>query len=183
MKKVLFLYVGLLVTFATTLQSCVEEQDFDQIDDLEITPVVASSLFYVEATEQTINDETNTTFYSQDINFDAFSEEYVSDHILEGTLTYEIENTTSKSIVVQIDFLDANGTILDSELFSVNPAPTALIAREVNYGAGGKSIEIIRNTSAFRISASNLGDNSSVSSEQNPVVILRSSAAFMIGVR
>nr|WP_299175587.1 hypothetical protein [uncultured Allomuricauda sp.] len=159
--------------------SCAEKQDFNQFDDLEVTPTVASSIFYLESEEQHINAVGNfTDFYSQIVNFEAFNEEFVAERLLEGTITYEIENTTSKDLNITIEFLDAEGNVLDAQVFDVDQAPAPLFSLEVFYGPGGKNIEILTTTSALRISASNLGDSTSVSSLPDPKLILRSAAEF-----
>lgn len=163
------------------LSACSESQDFDQIDALEVTPTVEASMIYVEAPERIINQLSGVNFIQQTFNFDAFAEDFVSERLLEGVITYELENTTSKPFEVLIEYLDDADNVLDSEFFSMPPAPTALLRRDVAYGGlGGRNIDIIRNTSGIRVSAENLGDNSTTSNLPNPMVILRSSAAFRI---
>lgn len=172
----------LLLCFAIA-SSCAEKQDFDQLDDLDITPTSEASLLYIEAPERIINEVSGTNFYSQTFNFDAFSEEFFADNILDGIITYEVENTTSKPLDITFEFLDDSGNSLDSENFTVNAAPTAIIQREIAYGPAGRSLDIIRNTSAIRVSATNLGDNTSVSSLPNPTIYLRSSAKFRLRLK
>lgn len=159
--------------------SCAEEQDFNQFDDLNVTPIVASSLFYLESTEEFINLETATPiFYSHTFNFDPFNEQFVADNLLDGALLYEIENTTSKPLTFSIEYLDEGGNVLDVEVFDVEPEPAPLVTLRVAYGPGGKSLDILRNTSSLRVTAQNLGDNTSTSAASEPKVILRSAAEF-----
>lgn len=164
--------------------SCAEKQDFNQFDDLEITPTVASSIFYLESEEQHINAVGGlNTFYSQLVNFEAFSEQFVAERLLEGTITYEIENTTSKDLNIIIEFLDAEGNVLDAQIFDVDPAPAPLFSLEVFYGPGGKSLDILTTTSALRIGANNLGDSTSISTMPEPKLILRSAAEFTFSLK
>ncbi|MEJ1223022.1 hypothetical protein [Sediminicola sp. 1XM1-17] len=161
--------------------SCMQEQDFNQLDDLNITPTITSSILYMEATEQLINTVVPGDFYSEEFNFDAFTEDFFSEGVLSGVLTYELENSTSKRIDILIELLDENGNVLDAEQIAVEPAPPVFVKRvEIAYGPGGRSIDIIKNTSAIRVSAQNLGDDTSTSSEENPRLILRSSGAFKV---
>lgn len=103
-----FLLLGFL--FMTT--ACTEEQDFSQVDDLRVTPTLASGLFYLESDEPTINSAgALSSFYSEEINFDAFNEQYVAERLIEGVITYEIDNTTSKEIRLIIEFLDEAGRL------------------------------------------------------------------------
>ncbi|MDC6387231.1 hypothetical protein PP182_00945 [Maribacter sp. PR1] len=165
------------------LMSCSEKQDFGQYDDLTITPTYETSIFYVKTQESIINRVTGINFFSQDFNFDAFEDDLFAERVLEGSITYQLENTTSKDIEISIQFLDESGNVLDSELFQMNATPSALLTREVAYGGAGKNLDILRNTSEIRLSAENLGDNSSTSNLPDPAIILRSSAKFMVRIK
>ncbi len=170
----------LAVGFLFLIASCTEEQDFSQIDNLSITPTLASGLFYLESDEATINSAgALTTFYFREVNFDAFNEQYVAEHLLEGTITYEIENNTSKQLRIIIGFIDGAGNILDTEIFEIDAGPSVVLTREVFYGQGGKRLDILTNTSSLRVSANNLSDGTSVSSDEDPRVIFRSGAEFL----
>lgn len=166
------------------LNSCVEKLNFDQYDDLEITPTVEASILYVESPERIINESPGQNFYSQVFNFDAFTEDAFADRVLDGYMFYEIENTTSKELEATVEFLDEQGNVLDDQYFHVDPAPTNLQEELVPYGTGtGKSIEIIKNTSGIRINVQNLGDNSSVSNLPDPKIIFRSSGKFRLRLK
>lgn len=172
---------GLILCFV--LQSCSEEQDFDQFDDLSITPTVASSIFYLESDEESINAVNSGPFYYQTVNFDAFNEQFVSERLLEGTITYEIENTTSKNLQVSIEFLDDNDNVLDTEFFDIDPNLPETFTREVAYGPTGKNLAILSATSGLRVTGSNLSDDTTVSNNPDPKVILRSAAEFIFRLK
>lgn len=177
MKKPFRILAALLSLQAAL--SCVESQNFDQYENLSVTPDLEASLLYMEATEAMINEAPGVDFIEETFAFEAFSEQFVADNLLDGVLTYEVENTTSKPLQLRIEFLDASSGVLDSETFLVEAAPTAVLRREINYGTlGGRNIDILRNTTQLRISATNLGDTSSVSSLPDPKIILRSGAQF-----
>ena len=181
MKKQGIFRVGFcLLLFAT---SCVEQQNFDQYDEISITPEVEAALLYLEAPEEEINAASDLVFISEAFDFNAFREQYVADHLLEGQLIYQLENTTSKPLRISIEFLDDAGIVLDTETFTMDPAPTALLNREVAYGPAGKSLDIIRNTSGLRISGTNLGDTTGSSQLPDPAFVLRSTAKFRLELR
>lgn len=165
------------------LQSCADEQNFDQFDDLSVEPTLASSVFYFESDEATINLAGPGAFYTQSFTFEAFNEPFVAERVLDGMIIYEVENTTSKELAILIEFLDAGGTVLDSESFVVQPAPAPLLERQIAYGNGGRSLDILRNTTNIRVSGDNLGDATSVSSVSEPKITLRSSAEFRLRLR
>ena len=179
-KNLLFVLCALFLTWA-----CSEEQDFSQFDDLGIIPTAEASLLFVEVPEEVINlAGGGLDFYTQTFNFDAFEEEFFAENVLDGTISYELENTTSKPIDVTIEFLDAAGNVLDTENFGLGAAPTAILQREINYGTPtGRPIDIIINTSAIRVTGINLGDNVSESTLPDPTIFLRSSAKFRIRLK
>jgi len=166
-----FLFLGI---------SCVEEQNFDQADDLEVIPTVATSIFYFESTEAIINLAPEGAFYSQVFSFEAFSQDFVADQVLDGTITYQVENTTSKELDITIEFLDAAGNVLDVETFTIPPEPTPLLERQIVYGPTGRNLDILINTSNIRVTGINQGDSTSQSSVPQPSIILRSSAVFRV---
>lgn len=183
MKKSPF-YQFLLPAMLIMLLSCADKQDFSQYDDLAITPTTEAALLYVETPESIINMSPTATYYSQDFNFDAFEEAFVADNVLDGIITYELENTTSKELEITVDFLDGGGNVLDSEIFLIEPGPTSVLRREIAYGGtSGKNIDILRNTSGIRVSGRNLGDTTSVSAVQDPKVIFRSAAQVRIRLK
>ena len=177
----LFIFVSLI---CISLVSCSDEQDFDQFDALNITPTGEAALVYVEIPEDVINQSPGLNFYTQTFNFDAFEEGFFADNVLDGVLTYQVENTTSKPLDFTIEFLDEAGTVLDTENFNIGPEPTAILQREITYGTPtGRDINIITNTSAIRVTGVNLGDTSSVSSQPEPTFFFRSSAKFRIRLK
>lgn len=169
--------------FFAILGSCTEKQDFDQYDDIDLRPVVEGSMIYVEAPERVINLVTGVNFFSQDFNFDAFSSNIFSERVIEGTVTYVVENSTSKELEITVQFLDDADNVLDTEIITIQPAPTAIVEREIFYGPGGRSIDIIKNTSSIRVSALNLGDSTSTSSLPDPMVTLKSSGKFTVELK
>lgn len=183
MKRLLFFNLLALTVFATST-SCSEEQDFDQFDDLSVTPTIASSIFYLESDEQFINTATVVTdFYSQTFNFDAFNEQFVAERLLEGMIIYEFENTTSKQLNITVEFLDETNGILDTENFDVDPNMPESFSREVTYGPSGKNLNILTNTSSLRVTGRNLSDTTSVSSLPEPKIIMKSAAEFLFRLK
>lgn len=173
-----------LIFFPFLFNSCSEKQDFDQFEDLSITPTLASGIFYLESDEATINAAGDVgVFYVQTINFDAFNEEFVAERLLEGTIQYELENTTTKRIGIAIEFLDENGDVLDVEPFIVEPNMPEVFTRDVFYGPGGRSIDILTTTSSLRIAVGNLSDSTSVSTTSDPKIKLSSGAEFLFRLK
>ena len=173
-----------LFLFIALCGSCMQEQDFNQFENLSIRPTITSSILYIETTEEFINSVVPGAFYAEEFNFDAFTEDFFAEGVLSGVLTYEVENSTSKTIEIVIELLDENGIVLDTEPILVEPAPPVFTKMvEIAYGPEGRSIDIIKNTSAIRVSAQNLSDDTSISNELDPKIILRSSGTFKVELK
>jgi hypothetical protein len=183
MKKINtpFLYYFIYLFLFT---ACSDVQNFDQAKDLDIITDVSGPILYLESTEALINDTPTASFLNQNINFDAFNSDLFADKVISGSLIFQIENTSSKQLNLTVDLLDDAGVILDSEFFSINAAPPAvLIDREVFYGPpSGRSIDIIKNLSSIQLSFVNNSGNISVSNLPEPKVIFRSSGSFKLRI-
>ena len=179
--KYYFKYMVILLVSCIPFLSCVEEQDFGQYDDLRVTPSIEASILYVESPEALINAAGDTDFISRDFNFDAFSADIFSRRVLDGTITYILENTTSKPINVIIELLNVDGEIIDREI--IETIPDMDIRRDVAYGNSGKDINIIKFTSSIRVTATNEGDSTSTSDLPDPKIILKSSGKFRVNIK
>jgi len=182
MKRI-FQSVFLIMLLVISNISCTEDLDFNQFDDLEATPIYEGGILYLEAEENLINLITGTDVFSQEFNFDAFSTDLFAERVLDGTITFVVENTTSKELEITVELLNEAGTVTDTEAFSIEAAPTALIQREIAYGNAGRSIDIIKTLSTIRVTARNLGDNTSVSSLPDPIITLKSSGKFRLRLK
>ncbi len=181
--KRLLVFCSLLSGLFFLAVSCVEQVDTAQVDDLTLTPTLEGSMLYVEVPEPVINLVTGNTVYSNTFNFDAFSTDAFAERVIEGSVVYVVENTTSKQLQITVEFLDAGGNLLDTELFVIQAAPTSILQREIAYGPAGRSIEIIKNLASIRVSAINLGDDTSTSSSSGPKITLKSSGKFKVRVK
>ncbi|WP_245946387.1 hypothetical protein [Arenibacter echinorum] len=166
------------------LYSCIETQNFDQYDDLEITPTVEASILYIESPERIINEASGQYYYSQDFNFDGLSVDAFADRVIEGSIFFEIENTTSKEFKPTVEFLDEGGNTIDTIDFPVQqPYQILPYYLQVPYGPGKqRSIEIIKNTSSIKVSVL-IEDNSSVSDLPDPKIIFRSNGKFRLRLK
>lgn len=160
-----------------------EKQDFDQYDDLRLQPTYEASILYVEAPERAIDAADPITSFTWDLNFDAFSENFFAERVRRGVITYTIENTTSKEFDIFVEFLDEGGNVLLTQIFpQIGPAPTDIFQDEIIFGSGGQSLDILRNTSGFRVSAE-VGPNTSDSDLSDAKVTLKSSGEFTLSVK
>ena len=175
--------VIVIAVFFGLFSSCSDSLNFNQAEDLIAEPEIEASLLYIETPERIINLATASNFITQDFNFDAFSSNFFAERVIEGTVTYVVENTTSKELVVTVQFLDESGTVLDTEVFSVAAAPTEILEVEIPYGGTGRSIDIIKNTSSIQVTGENVtGDTTSTSGVPDAKVTLKSKGKFKLSI-
>jgi len=179
--KLIFRNVLVLLFGFATMVSCVEEQDFGQYDDLRATPTVEASILYIEVPEFFINAAGDTDIISRNFNFEAFSSDIFAERVLDGTVTYIVENTTSKPVDVFVELLDVDGNVLD--VVPIESTPGMELQTDIAYGTSGKSINIIKNTSSIRVTARNEGDSTSTSDLPDPKIILKSSGKFRLNIK
>lgn len=171
------------IFFFGALSSCVEDLDFNQFEDLEATPTFEASILFLEAPENIINLVNGTDVFSQNFNFEAFSSDFFADRVIDGVITYVVENTTSKELEITIELVDENDIVTDTEIFRLEPEPTPILQREITYGDSGRSIDIIKTLTTIRVTARNLGDNTSISNLPDPIITVRSSGQFRVRLR
>jgi len=181
MKSSIKLLLTVLIGFSVFV-SCIEEQDFDQYDELQATPEVEASILYIEAPESFINAAGNADVITRNFDFNAFSADLFAERVLDGTVTYIVQNTTSKPVDVFVELLDVNGNVLDTERIE---SEAGMVNQQVDiaYGSAGKSINIIKNTSSIRVTARNQGDSTSVADNPGPKIILKSSGKFRLELK
>ncbi|MDB2606487.1 hypothetical protein N9Y48_01775 [Zobellia sp.] len=166
-----------------TLLSCIEDQDFNQFDDIFVNPLLEASIFYVETPESLVDASVaGGNVVGQNFNFDAFSSKVFADRVIDGTITYIVENTTNNELSVTIELLDVDGNVLDTTVVPVFPAPMEMQQIDVFYGDSDRSIDIIKNTSGIRVEATNLSDDTSATNGSDPKIILKSSGKFRVEV-
>ncbi len=162
--------------------SCIDDQDFGQYDDLRATPTLEASILYIEAPESFINAAGDVDFISRNFNFDAFSSDVFAKRVLDGTITYIVENTTSKQVNVLVELLNADGEVIDREEIETPPFMVNN-QKDITYGNSGKNINIIKFTSSIRVTAINESGNTSTSDLPDPKIILKSSGKFRVNIK
>ena len=106
MKRLIILFFLL-----TTIVSCIKNVDFDQANDITITPVVKSTLIHFDITESNFN----TTNYKTDISeFQIFENGVAQHNTVKMDFLFDMENTFNKDINILYQFLDENLNIVGS---------------------------------------------------------------------
>ena len=106
------------------ISSCVEDIDFDQAKDFEITPVVESSLIFFDEPANTFLDNGNEITVIQDfLIIDFFNDEFMADNLVKAEFVFETINTIDRAFELQVDLFEGDQlqhTFTISQVASVN---------------------------------------------------------------
>lgn len=103
--------IYLLILSILLFTSCVKNVDFDQVDDIEITPVVKASLIYFDITA---SDFDVTSFNTDVTEFQLFDNNTVQDDVTKIDLIFDIENTFNKNFNIIYSFLNEAGEVVST---------------------------------------------------------------------
>ena len=97
-----------LIIVIATITSCVKDVDFDQADNILLTPVLASSILYTEVEASRFSENGMEIEIVRDSidNIEIFRDEFVKDNLVKVELSFEAANTINRTFNLQIDFLN-----------------------------------------------------------------------------
>ncbi|WP_140486071.1 hypothetical protein [Flavobacterium sp. GSA192] len=126
MRKYHFIRVLSLALFLMCSFSCSSDLNFDQANDLKLTPVIEGNLSYfdVPATAFVADDGSAYHWDSDDQNFDVFRDKYFNSYLQKADFHFEITNTISRAFLLSIVLLDDNSNALTTIAFDI-PAYSA----------------------------------------------------------
>ena len=111
-KKIISLLLLVFISW-----SCSSNLDFDQANDIKISPVIVANLTYfdVPAPELVINDVETTVVFNA-LNFDAFRDSFFKDNLVRADLFFEITNTINRDYVIDLFLFNK----LNQPIYSIN---------------------------------------------------------------
>ncbi|GAA0724860.1 hypothetical protein GCM10009430_29740 [Aquimarina litoralis] len=125
---------ALLLFFSAILStvSCVEELDFEQLEDVVLTPVFEADFIYSEFDiEEYIPDglppDTEFTIPPEVVrdtaNYDLVGTDFAVDNLDRVELTIEVRNTIEREFTLQFQFLTQNGQPINDQFYSILVRP------------------------------------------------------------
>lgn len=105
LKKALIYFTTLIL-----ITSCIQDLDFDQINDFSLTPVFEGSLIGFSFTPRQFFDASGTlqTERTDTTGFFIFENDFIRKNLIRVEFNVEIINTIDNDFSIQIDFLDQN---------------------------------------------------------------------------
>jgi len=93
--------------------SCSSDLDFDQVNDLELKPILVANLasFDIKANQFVIGG-VEQALVGDVMNFKVFNDPDFINNISRTDLNFEFDNTINRAFTINLSFLDANDAIL-----------------------------------------------------------------------
>jgi hypothetical protein len=119
MKASILNKIPKILVFAFLFLSCSSDLDFDQVNDLKLTPVFVANLAYFNVpASQFVNNGSEQIMFDV-TDFDAFKEEFFRDNLVKAEFDFEIENTIVRAFTIEVLFLNDNDQLLQTVTFMV----------------------------------------------------------------
>lgn len=180
-------YIACCFILLLTCIACVKDVDFDQAEDLTLTPIVAASVVYTDVPASRFSENGVEIQVVRDsiANIELFTEQFVIDNLVRTDLVFEATNSISREFEVDVEFLDDTDTLLDS--FTFNAFPSILtndVVTETVEIYENERLEALKQTTkmvlTLRLLPSN--DGSSLNENSTGRIILKSKGLFYLNV-
>ncbi|WP_179343835.1 hypothetical protein [Winogradskyella ursingii] len=115
------LFSSILIVFFT---SCVKDVDFEQAENITLTPTIASSILFSNSEASRFSDNgmelETVTDTVPDITI--LKDQFVNDNLIRAELVFEAANTINRTFGLQVDFLNEDDELEHTFSFFANPS-------------------------------------------------------------
>jgi len=168
-----------LVLLNLMLASCTKDIDFTQAEDLELNPVIESSLaFFDEPANQFLENENEILITQDFINIDIFNNQFTVDNLVKVDLVFETENSINRRFDLQIDFFDNSGQLQHS--FSITQE--ALSNNNYTEVFEDDTLDALKNTTAIFFTLRLSSGNPPIDENTPGTIKLKSKAVFYFNI-
>ncbi|MCF8272327.1 MAG: hypothetical protein K9I95_00695 [Flavobacteriaceae bacterium] len=177
--KYLVLIHGLLIINV----GCTKDVDFGQVNDIVLTPVVESSLIYInEPTSRFLVEGVEVSVIQDFVNINIFQETFTSSYLIKAVLFIETNNTINRAFIVQVDFLDDLEQLQHTFSFSSAASPTnSPIVTEHEEVFENASLERLKNTTKLVFTLKVL-PGEPINNSTPGRIILKSKGSFYLNI-
>ena len=120
MKKklhILFLFTAI----STLFMACVKDLDFDQTDDIILSPVVALDFIFFNINSENFSEISPTNLVVTDTTFfDFLNEDFLVDNLIKADFYFKNTNSLPSQLITQYQFLDENNDVYYEIIIPVN---------------------------------------------------------------
>ncbi|WP_111682095.1 hypothetical protein [Winogradskyella tangerina] len=180
-------YIVCFFILILTCTSCVKDVDFNQAENLTLTPIVAASVVYtdVEASRFSENGTEIETVRDSIANIEIFTEQFVIDNLVRTDLVFEVTNSIDRSFELDVEFLDESDTLLDVFTFEALPSNGSNeVITMVTEVYENERLEALKQTTKLVITLRLLpsSDGSTLNENSTGRIILKSKGLFYLNL-
>ncbi|NER15148.1 hypothetical protein GWK08_16960 [Leptobacterium flavescens] len=162
--------------------SCVKNVDFDQADDLRLTPVVDVSLLFFEETPDRflINGvELTNGFISDTTDIQVLDDSFIVESLIRAELEFEFTNSVDRAFRAEVVFLDTDTTPIHSFDIDIPATQTEItVTHTENFTEG--NIDTITATTQMVVNFFLLPGGQPITEETQGSLKLRSKGTFYL---
>ncbi len=186
LKKItLNIFIGLCIICC--FNACIKDVDFEQAENLSITPVLEVSLIHFEEPAHRFIDENGVELITakDSVNIEIFSDQFVVDNLIKADFLFEATNTINRAYEVEIDFYDDLYQLQHSFSFGVGASTNnqAIVVEYVEVFEG-QELEALKTTTnlVLTLTLQPSSDGSILTDDSPGNLKLRSKASFYFDI-
>jgi len=103
-----------ICSFVLLAAGCVKDQDFNQADEIVLTPEIETDLVYLQLTQDNFvnsSGEAEVSFVSQTTNLDFIRDSFIQNDLNRIDFTFDTANSFKQSFNTVVTFLDEAGEV------------------------------------------------------------------------
>ena len=114
----------LLILLWVCFASCTKEVDFEQAQDFQVSPIIESSLIFLdEPASQFVENGEEIETLQDEVLINIFNDQFVVDNLVKAEFVFEITNSINRGFQLQVNFLDGFDQLLHVLTINVSATP------------------------------------------------------------
>lgn len=168
------------------ITSCVKDVDFDQAENLSISPVLESSLIYFnfDAPRFQTNDGTENVVEGDTFEMDIFNDDFARDNLVKAEMFFEVKNSINRRFQAEVQFLDADDQVVHTFTINVIPNGNTEVVTTHTEIFENETLNQLKNTVKMGLTLTMFADASGVSLDENSpgTIQMRSKATLFLEI-
>jgi len=172
------------VTISYIGVSCTKPVDFSQINDLEINPIIETSLVFLdEPVNQFIDNGAELTTVQDFVLIDFLNNEFTQDNLDKAEFTFETTNSIAREFQMQVDFFNESNQQLHSfsVLVEASLNNTNIVSSYVEVFEGS-SLNALKATSKL-VFTLRMSSGTTINEDTQGRIELKSKATFYFNIK
>lgn len=187
MLKKITLNTILLLCIILSYNACIKDVDFDQAENLSISPALEVSIFHFEEPANTFLDDDGVEIITvkDSVNIGIFSDQFVVDNLIKADFLFETTNTINRAYQAEIEFYNDLFELQHIINFGVSESPNNQdVVVEYVEVFEGMELEALKATTNLVLTLNLLPstDGSTLNENTPGDLLLRSKASFYFNI-